>query len=344
MPFRRRTKFPGLTPEATQELVGLQDDIAAEARALRAEAIGVTTDTKQRGTYAARYNERVRCSPDAAGLNLTFPAADSKTQNRWIEVLKIGGGDVRVRGVSGTVQGGTLHTLTADGFYYYQSDGAGGWWIQPSGGGGGGESLAATLVIGNATGGTDLNISAGDELRFAGAPGVAGQVATSQGPGLEPVWAPAGGAPAWSSTLAVSPLSGANSPSINAAQRLDFAGGGVAGGDIRGALALSLVATTGPAIMTSSASLAAIAGQTAAQIQAAAGSVTVQAGGANSVINRTNGVTRFSIDGTGTWLLAGASGAAGEVMTSQGAGTPPLWVAPTGASLAAAKLIASMRG
>ena len=34
------------------------------------------------------------------------------------------------------------------------------------GGGGGGENLAATLAIGNATGGTDVLVSSGDE--FAG--------------------------------------------------------------------------------------------------------------------------------------------------------------------------------
>lgn len=137
MTIRRRNAIPDLSERANRELIGLQDEITEELRQLRVEAIGVTTDTKQSGNYACRFNERVRCLPVAAGMTLTFPAAGPGTQNRWIEVLKLGGGNIVVRGTSGNVQGATSHTLTAAGFYYYQSDGATGWWIQPSGGGGG---------------------------------------------------------------------------------------------------------------------------------------------------------------------------------------------------------------
>jgi hypothetical protein len=165
MTFRRRTRFQGLDPRAAQELIDLQSDIAADIDGLRKEAIGLTTDTKTRGTYAARYNERVRCSPVAEGLDLNFPAGTSQTQNKWIEVLKIGGGDVRVQAVSGTVQGVAVHTLTDDGFYYYQSDGDNGWWIQPGGSGG---DLATVLLAGNTTGGTDIALDAGDRILIAG--------------------------------------------------------------------------------------------------------------------------------------------------------------------------------
>lgn len=288
MSFRRRTQFPGVDPRAVQELVDLQADLARDIEGLRVEAIGQTTDTKQSGAYPVRYNERVRCFAGAAGLDLNFAAATSRTQNKWIEVLKLGGGDVRCRATSGTVQGAALLTLTTPGFYYFQSDGVDGWWIQPIGGGGGGEDWAATLAIGN--------------------------------------------------------TSGANSPSIDAGQRLDIAGGGLAGGDVRGATALTLTATAGLAQLRADANVAAIVGQAGAIVQGTAGGIAIQTVGANSIRMLTNSVERYEIEGTGALQVNGVVGAAGEVLTSNGPGTPPSWQAASGASLAQAKLIASMRG
>lgn len=134
MTIRRRNDFPGLDPRATRELLSLQDELIEELRQLRIEAVGVTTDTKQKN-YSARFNERICAIPPTAGIDVTFPASGPLTQNRWIEVLKLGGGDIRIRATSGQVQGAALHTLTSNGFYYYQSDGKTGWWIQPSSGG-----------------------------------------------------------------------------------------------------------------------------------------------------------------------------------------------------------------
>jgi hypothetical protein len=189
--FRRRTTFPGLDPRAASEIVALQDELLTELRALRGEAVGITTDTKTT-TYACRFNERVICLPPTAGLDLTFPGATPQTQNRWIEVIKLGGGDVRIRATSGNVQGAsTALALTTAGFYYFQSDARTGWWMQPSGGGGGGETLAATLLLGNTTGGTDINMTGGSELQVGGSPGALGNVLTSQGPGASPIWAAA---------------------------------------------------------------------------------------------------------------------------------------------------------
>jgi hypothetical protein len=269
MTFRRRDRFPGVSPQATAELIALQDDLLAELSALRVEAVGQTTDTKQTGVYPCRFNERVRCLPRTAGLDLTFPGATSQTQNKWIEVLKLGGADVRIRATSGTVQGAAQLTLTAPGFYYFQSDGQAGWWIQPSGGGGGGEDLAATLALGNTTGATDI--------------------------------------------------------SVNAGQRVDFAGGSLAGGDIRGASGLLLAATTGTALLQSVASVAGVVGQTGVLCQSVAGNVTCQVGGANSFRVLTTAVERLEIEGGGAWQLGGVVGAAGQVITSAGAGAPPVW-------------------
>lgn len=132
MPARRRTKFDGISPQATKELIALQEDFAAEVRALRAETVGNTTDTKQRGQYAARFNERVRVQPDAtAGLDLGFPEAGAATQNQWIEVLHTGGGACRVTATGGTVQKVAVYTITEAGSYYFQSDGASGWLLTP---------------------------------------------------------------------------------------------------------------------------------------------------------------------------------------------------------------------
>lgn len=134
--FRRRTRFPGIPEAATKELVGLQDDVNAELRVLRGEAIGATTDTKSTG-YSARYNERIRVLFPAAGGQIVFPAADPSSQNKWIEVLKIGGGNVTIVPTRLQVQGAASLVLTTNGFYYFQSDGQTSWWIQPTGGGGG---------------------------------------------------------------------------------------------------------------------------------------------------------------------------------------------------------------
>jgi hypothetical protein len=59
----------------------------------------------------------------------------------------------------------------------------------------------------------------------------------------------------------------------------------------------------------------------------AAGDVTMSAAGFWQVT--TGAVNRLQIDTTGAWLLFGDSGTANDVLTSQGPGTPPLWVDPT---------------
>lgn len=136
MAVRRRTKFEGIGERATRELVGLQDELAADNRALRDEVVGVTTDDKVSGTYGVRFSERIRCLPAAAGLDLVFPTADAVTQNRWIEVLHQNANPVRIRAIKGNVQGVPLLTLTTAGLYYFSSDGKSSWWSAPIGSGG----------------------------------------------------------------------------------------------------------------------------------------------------------------------------------------------------------------
>lgn len=52
---------------------------------------------------------------------------------------------------------------------------------------------------------------------------------------------------------------------------------------------------------------------------------------ANTVGFATNTTNRLNIDSAGTWLLAGAAGTAGNVLTSAGPGAPPTWAAGGGA-------------
>jgi hypothetical protein len=63
-----------------------------------------------------------------------------------------------------------------------------------------------------------------------------------------------------------------------------------------------------------------------------AGNLTLAAGQSGSAQSRsgvitftTNGTLRFTIDNYGTWLLASSAGTSGQVLTSQGTNTPPIW-------------------
>lgn len=200
MASRRRTNFPGLPQPAVKELIGLQDDALRGLLELRAEAIGSTTDTKV-ANYAARFNERIRSLPPAAGCAITFPGATSKTQNRWIEVLKLGGGPLTIVPTSGQVQGAATLTITTAGFYYFQSDGTSGWWIQPSGSGGGlSDGVYGSITVSG--GGTILQVT----------DGVYGDVTVSGG---GTVWSVAGGSAAMTDATITLPYAGAHSGTAN---------------------------------------------------------------------------------------------------------------------------------
>lgn len=127
MPTKRRTSFTDLPPNSSKELVSLQDSLIKDLSDLRQETIGLTTDTKV-GPYAARYNESIRVLPPAAGTTMTFPPANSTTQNKWIEIMKLGGGALVIRPTSLLIDGAAFVTLTTAGLYSYRSDGGTGWW------------------------------------------------------------------------------------------------------------------------------------------------------------------------------------------------------------------------
>lgn len=363
--FRHQTALPELPKGAERAII---EQFRAVEQALD-KVQGVernATAVLNVASYMAKPGELVLLEGRAGGTLITIPPGSTQNIEQSIRVALVGGVlspgvTIAIIGRKGTIDGAATFVMTERMLVELTSVGERGWAKTCCGaGGGGGEDLAATLAIGNVTGGTPIDFSAGDELRFAGNPGAAGEVATSQGPGLEPVWAPAGGAtPTWSAVLGAGNSSGANSPSINAGQRLDFATGGLAGGDVRGAAGLALTSTAGTLALaaaagaltgtatlglafgtsggnigfTAAAGAATMSGVTA-NLTSTAGLVTITAGGANILRFRTNAVTRLDIQGSGAWDVGGSVGAVGNVLTSNGPGTPPTWTAPAAATVA----------
>jgi hypothetical protein len=139
--FRRRSLIPGLPPDATKEIVAIQDGLLQGAKDLREQSVGGTTETKT-ASFTARLNFLHRILAPAAGLSVTFPAADSKVQNSWIElVLLAGSGPVTVRATSLQVDGAATAALTTAGRYAFRPDGLTSWWSVRAGGSGGGGAV-----------------------------------------------------------------------------------------------------------------------------------------------------------------------------------------------------------
>lgn len=150
-------------------------------------------------------------------------------------------------------------------------------------------------------------------------------VLTSNGKGA---WAAAGGPGNWAQVLAAGANSGANNPIVDVGQFLQFGLVGPTAGNpqirsgdavfrLRVTNALSLVAETG------SASLSATLGSTSVT----SGAALAISAGTNLVIN-TGGATRVIVDASGEWTTP--AGVLGDVLTHQGAGTPPVWAAGGG--------------
>jgi hypothetical protein len=137
-----------------------------------------------------------------------------------------------------------------------------------------------------------LEIEAAGAWQIGGSVGTAGQYPRSAGAGAPPSWATiafgeiSGGT--WSDVLAKGATSGANSPSINSGQKIIFAGGGAAGGDIDAAGVFVIDAVT-------------------------------------SVGFTTAGVSRLVIEADGSWNIGGSNGTAGQYARSFGGAAPPQW-------------------
>ena len=131
----------------------------------------------------------------------------------------------------------------------------------------------------------------------------------------------------WAQILANGASSGTNNPSIASGQHLAFAGGGVSGGDVRGASGLVLRATSGNLTAEAGAANTVISGFGVFVTASVTG---VQLTGENYFRVRTgSGPTeRLEITGDGEWQLGGAVGTDRQVITSGGSGTPPTWSYP----------------
>ena len=295
MAVRRRTKFEGLSDRANRELTGLQDELVAEHKNLRDEVVGVTSNDKVRGTYGVRFSERVRCLPDpTAGLDLTFPAADPVTQNRWIEVLHQGGGDVRITATRGLVQGVATLTLNTAGLYYFSSDGKTSWWSAPIGSGGA-TGIDFTENAGPVLGNFDT-VDVQDGAKILVAPTIAGTT-------IRLGWTIAPG------SLALSDLT-----TIAAQSYLGNPTGGAASAQAIAVSAESVVGRT-------SGNLGQITSAVQTVLMRAAGSVFWGAAAANQVFARLGGDLGFQNISTFAAALGLLSGVALQVVTAAGAGT-----------------------
>lgn len=130
---------------------------------------------------------------------------------------------------------------------------------------------------------TPLDLVVG-ELRVNGAPGAAGEVLTSNGPGAAPTWQAGGGGGTIAGTIAVNEVAfGTGVDSIGGSAQLEWNPG-------TGILTVSDFAVT--PVLT---------------------------------VDTTSAVVDLAVN---ELRLAGNAGAAGEVLTSQGAGSAPVWQAP----------------
>lgn len=193
VPFAAHPTIPGLPPEASRSVTHQFKRVEAELIELnKLQEITPLISAD----YLATVNQLIRINIPAAGMRILLPPASDANHGKLVSMAVEGSsGSLTVNVVGGVqlINGVASVTITSPGLYEAKAIHEGGWVVTPISSGGGGESLAATLVIGAATGGTDMDFTGGSELQMAGDPGVAGEVLTSGGPGVSPTWAPAGG-------------------------------------------------------------------------------------------------------------------------------------------------------
>lgn len=134
----------------------------------------------------------------------------------------------------------------------------------------------------------------------------------------------------WDGVLAIGNSSGANDVQIDASQHLNFGATGptTSNPQIRSGDDTFRIRGSGNVFVLADGSIAALASTAAsstAVLQAQGTGSTAQVSGAESVVIDTGGSVRLEVTVDGAWELAGDPGASGEVLTSQGAGAPPIW-------------------
>lgn len=298
MRFQAPGEIPGLEKEADRALGKLFNDLEIDLQEMGA---GQSVTPRQFGNYLAKLGEFVRVVPPAAGSRVLLPAATVTNQGRRVLI-----------GIESVASGGTV-TLAVAGVSQLVNN-------------------AATVVVSVA--GLVLAYSTG-----------IGWVCTLLSSG--------GGGGNWASVLAAGPNSGANTPIIDAGQALNLAAGATgitadanltasavgtleldAGGDMhlhpQGALHLGHTAFT-DSIQAGATGNITLVGNDLDLIAA----TTVHADAGTDFVVSAGAAERLRIEGAdGSWNLAGDPGTAGEVLTSQGAAAPPLWVAPAAGAVA----------
>jgi hypothetical protein len=176
-----------------------------------------------------------------------------------------------------------------------------------------------------------LTITDDGEWEVEGDGGAAGEVLTSQGPGVPPAWVASAGDD-WADVLAADPSSGANNPVIESGQHIRF-------GAVDGTLTGQIRSSVDPFRTSTSGSLQFFVGTSGffsfgSEIEIQATGYAALRSGVASVTLSTNSVDRLTINNDGEWEVEGDGGAIGEVLTSQGPGVGPAWVASAAADWA----------
>jgi hypothetical protein len=210
--------------------------------------------------------------PAASGSNLSEPVT------LHLESMQ---GTLTVFAAPGqTVNGGLTATFDVDGVVVLWSNGVNAWTgvAQLPAESPGGAALDAEYVLGAAHASLPNGAVATDTS----------SINVTVTPAGTATWAAIDGFFTWAYVLGNGNTSGANSPSINSGQKLIFAGGGAAGGDIDAAGVFVVDAVTSVGLTTA-------------------------------------GVSRLVIEADGSWNIGGSNGTAGQYARSFGAAAPPQW-------------------
>ncbi|MGH8731661.1 MAG: hypothetical protein ACREVF_08115, partial [Burkholderiales bacterium] len=174
------------------------------------------------------------------------------------------------------------------------------------------------------------------EIQIGTDPGVLGQIFTSQGPGVAPIWqspaaafpllAPDGSCAAPSYSFATDPTSGLLYDVGVPAVTLEFDGCSsfVRVGDV-----VLIEANSGDFIEIGASITIATDASTPIVLSADTGDAVLTIHQDGEIRCATAAVERLRIDSVGAWQLAGVAGLAGQVITTNGPGLPPTWQAAT---------------
>lgn len=360
MTANRRTarRIPGVQSETEVALNRIIDQLSARLEALEAKPVDPQTLVAD---FLASERQTLTLEAPPAGMNGTLVQATRFNKGQRITFFQRNANPIRFRAINGTVNGVPLVISNARGTYDAVSDGAGGWALN--------QNITSAGVVGlPGTPGTIGPMGFKGDQGDQGEQGDQGFPGRQGDPGATGPTGPSGSGSfslppfciasdnadepteyiprGWANALASNPRSGGNNAFWDVGQFANFGidgpttgapqirsgdatfrvrGSGIAIFQADGASAvLSNVAAAGQAIVQASG-----AGGTAL-LQATAGGASVE--GSTTVSLSTNSTLRVQIASTGEWTTP--AGASGQVLTHQGAGTPPTWSTPSSGSSA----------